>query len=107
MEMSGQGLVAAIVLSAQAVTDELQVAVVAQECGLSPFVSGWTGTSRKQMAMARTPALPPQDTPQTSPSKYPMWCFHLNCVEKSPWPHLCLSSPFTGLYLGDRWPYRL
>ena len=44
---------------------------------------------------------------QTSPSKSPMWCFRLNRVEKSPWPHFCRSSPFTGLYLRDREPYRL
>ena len=75
-------------------------------------------------AMARTPALPSQPVAnpsllvqraqprqptlvQTSPSWYPMWCFRLNRVEKSLWPHLRRSSPFAGLYLGDRWPYRL
>ena len=75
-------------------------------------------------AMARTLALPSQIVAnpsllvqraqmrqlfpvQTSPSRYPMWCFCLNRVEKSPWPHLRRSSPFAGLYLGDRWPYRL
>ena len=83
----------------------------------------WTETSRNR-AMTRTLALPSQPVAnlslfvqraqlrqpapvQTSPSRYPLWCFRLNRVEKSPWPHLCRSSPFTGLYLGDRWPYRL
>ena len=75
-------------------------------------------------AMAHTPALPSQPVAnlsllvqraqtrqpapvQTSPCRYPMWCFRLNRVEKSPWPHLRRSSPFAGLYLGDLWPYRL
>ena len=61
--------------------------MITQECGPSPYL---------QLVLV-----------QTSPSRYPMWCFCLNCVEKSPWPHLCRSSPFTGHYLSDRWPYWL
>ena len=83
-----------------------------------------SGQGLANKAMARAPALPSQPVAnlsllvqraqtrqlfpvQTSPSQYPMWCFRLNRVEKSPWPHLRRSSPFVGLYLGDRWPYRL
>ena len=83
----------------------------------------WTETSQNR-AMTRTPALPSQSVAnlslfvqraqlrqpapvQTSPSRYPLWCFHLNRVEKSPWPHLCRSSPFTGLYVSKHWPYQL
>ena len=33
-----------------------------------------------------------------SPCRYPIWCFRLNCVEKSPWPHLRRSFPFACLY---------
>ena len=73
-------------------------------------------------AMAHTPALPSQPAAnlsllvqraqsrqpvQASPSRYSMWCFCLIRVEKSPWPHRSHSSPFTGLYLGHSWPYRL
>lgn len=83
----------------------------------------WQGLAINQ-AMAHTLALPSQPVTnlsllmqraqsqlpapvQTSPSRYPLWCFRWNRVEKSPWPHPCRSSPFTGLYLGDYWLYQL
>ena len=87
METSGQGLAAN---KAMARTLELPSQPVANLLLLV------------QRAQTRQPA-----PVQTSPSQYPMWCFRLNHVEKSPWPHLRRSSPFAGLHLGDRWPYRL